>query len=379
MDNEATPAQSQKALGRTEKFRILVDKVLMANNRWIMGENQVREIAEAGFNVVSPRQGGDNMDEVRKVAKTARKYGIFHMPWMRGSLVAKGNVKRVWEDGYEQDIASPNSDELWDWMTGMIVNYARISVECLALIGVFLDYENYSPGHRRWECYNLSYDDKIVGEFAASRGLKLPGPRPKDGGWHAWLAGQGLQAQFADFQVAHWRARCRSLRQAVDKVNPAFQFCVYPAPGDTFPFMDNAVYPEWATMAAPLILADRKIYGRSKVKHRESLESNRELLRRRVARAKALSPHIIYTSGIDPIVRGADPEFSGRNAAMISAEADGYWVFYEGPTYASQGHRDYWQWFKRANQAIINGTQNAFANGERETPDPAETADAKSQ
>lgn len=376
---ERTAADRREALGRSEKLRVLVDKVLMANNGWIMGDTQVREIAEAGFNVVSPRRGGEDMDEVRKVAKAAQKYGIFHMPWMRGTLVAKGNVKLVWDDGDEQDIASPNSDELWDWMTGTIVTYAKISVECPALIGVFLDYENYSPGHHRWECYNLSYDDKIVSEFAASRGLKLPGPRPKDGGWNTWLASQGLQAQFSDFQVSHWRARCRSLRQAVDKVNPRFQFCIYPAPGEPFPFMDNAVYPEWATKAAPLILADRKIYGRSKVKHRESLESNRELLRQRVARAKAQIPNLIYTSGIDPIVKGADPEFSGRNAAMIAAEADGYWVFYEGPTYTKQDHRDYWQWFSRANQAITKGTQDSFANGERETPDPAEPRDAKLQ
>ena len=31
--------------------------------------------------------------------------------------------------------------------------------------------------------------------------------------------------------------------------------------------------------------------------------------------------------GIDPAVRGADPEFSGKNAVAISEVTDGYWIF----------------------------------------------------
>ena len=73
MKDRTDSTHRRETLGRTEKLRVLVDKVLMANNRWIMGDSQVREIAEAGFNVVSPRQGGENMDEVRKVAMAFAK------------------------------------------------------------------------------------------------------------------------------------------------------------------------------------------------------------------------------------------------------------------------------------------------------------------
>ena len=81
------------ALGRTDKLRIVVDKVLMAANGWVMTDDHVRQIAEAGFNVVSPRLGNDDMQEVRKIARLARKHGIFHLPWMRGTLTAKTGPK----------------------------------------------------------------------------------------------------------------------------------------------------------------------------------------------------------------------------------------------------------------------------------------------
>jgi hypothetical protein len=67
----------------------------------------------------------------------------------------------------------------------------------------------------------------------------------------------------------------------------------------------------------------------------------------------------IYAGGIDPVVRGADPEFSGKNAVMISEVTDGYWIFYEGPTYTKQDHADYWKWFTWANGAIADGNFKA--------------------
>ena len=93
-----------------------------------------------------------------------------------------------------------------------------------------------------------------------------------------WLEQQGLHDKFAAFQVNHWRERCRALRKAVDAIAPEFQFCIYPAPGT--PFMVQAVYPEWATEQAPLILADASTYGRpSRFKsEQESLQGNRDRL-----------------------------------------------------------------------------------------------------
>ena len=60
-----------------EKPRILVDKVLMAGNNWVMTEQHVREIKAAGFNVVCPRIGGTDPARIRKVAAMAQRHGMF--------------------------------------------------------------------------------------------------------------------------------------------------------------------------------------------------------------------------------------------------------------------------------------------------------------
>ena len=44
-------------LGRDVKLKILVDKVMQPEANWTTEEWMVRETAEAGFNVYSPRHG----------------------------------------------------------------------------------------------------------------------------------------------------------------------------------------------------------------------------------------------------------------------------------------------------------------------------------
>ena len=111
-----------------EKPRILVDKVLMLDNGWVMTEAHVKEIKEAGFNVVSPRIGGTNPSRVRKVAAMAQKHDMFYVAWMRGSREAKDGLKYVYSDGHDCDICSPNSDELWDWMEKTILDLWMMKV-----------------------------------------------------------------------------------------------------------------------------------------------------------------------------------------------------------------------------------------------------------
>ncbi|MFV2065880.1 MAG: hypothetical protein ACC645_02800 [Pirellulales bacterium] len=359
-------------LGRRVKLTVLVDKVMQPQADWVTKEWMIREAVEAGFNVFSPRVGHDRLDEVRQVTEWCAKYGIYHMPWMRGSLSAprgpQADGKRLaWASGAEQPLWSPNSDEFWEWTTRYIVEYARISAKNRHLMGVFLDYENYAPDrHGQGNLYALSYDDVILRKFARSKGIDLPPLKlaeRKD-----WLERQGQHEAFAEFQVNHWRERCRALRQAVDRLDPTFQFCIYPAPGT--PFMVQAAYPEWATERAPLILADASTYGRASrfLHEQEALKVNREKLLKRRQIAEAAGIPFIYTGGIDPIVRGADPEFSGKNAVAISEITDGYWIFYEGPTYTKQDHADYWKWFTWANRAIAAGHFDARSEA-RQTPE----------
>ncbi len=357
-------------LGRGEKLRILVDKVMQPQAGWVTEEWMVEAAAEAGFNVFSPRQGGDGLDEVRQVTAWCAEYGIYHMPWMRGTLVApdgdEAKGKRVvWANGSEQPLWSPNSDEFWTWTNGLIVEYARISVEMPQLIGVFLDYENYWPGGMG-NCYGLSYDDIILRRFAEAKGTELPELALEQRA--AWLDGQELHDEFRQFQIDHWRGRCRALRRAVDEHNPTFRFCTYPAPGTLF--MVEATYPEWATAQAPLILADACTYGRPSrfLPQLEALGANRQKLLRNMEAPKAAGIPFTYAGGIDPVVTGADPEFCGRNAVMISEVTDGYWVFYEGPTYTEQDHADYWKWFTWANGRIAVGDLATWREP-RETPE----------
>ncbi|HNZ18122.1 MAG: hypothetical protein GXX88_07040 [Candidatus Hydrogenedentes bacterium] len=362
-------APPRDQLGREVKLRIVVDKVMQPEAAWKTEEWMIEESARAGFNVYSPRIGFDDLSAVRQVTAWCEQHGIYHMPWMRGSLTApngpEAEGKRlVWDNGLEQPLWSPNADEFWDWTEKYIVEYAKMSAENRHLMGVFLDYENYAPG-RTGNLYSLSYDDVILRKFAGARGLDLP---ELDGAARKpWLDEQGLHEAFEAFQVAHWRERCRHLRQRVDEHDPTFQFCIYPAPGT--PFMIQATYPEWATPRAPIILADASTYGRPAryLPERESLERNRQLLIERLQTAKDAAVPFIYAGGIDPVVRGADPEFCGKNAVAITSVTDGYWIFYEGPRYKVD-HPAYWKWFTWANARIAEGGLDAWQQP-RETPE----------
>ena len=356
-------------LGRKIKLRILVDKVMQPQEGWVTKEWIVRETAKAGFNVFSPRRGHERLDEVRRVTEWCGKYGIFHIPWMRGSLAApkgpKADGKRVLlADGTEQPLWSACSDEFWDWTTRHVVAYAKIAAKTDRLIGVFLDYEDYWKGGHG-NLYQITYEDVILRPFLQGKGVKLPGIPP--GQRQAWLKKQALHDEFADFQVAHWRMRCRRLRQEVDKHDPKFRFCVYPAPGT--PFIVRACYREWATKDAPIILADASVYGRGSrtLPQADALERNRRKLLAGMKIPRRAGVPFIYSGGIDPVVAGADPEFCGKNAVMISEVTAGYWVFYEGPKYRKD-HPDYFRWFTWANERIAGGRFKAWREP-RQTPE----------
>ena len=186
-------ALDRRQLGHSIKLAILVDKVMQPQANWVTEEWMVKEAAQAGFNVYSPRRGFDKPDEVKQVANWCEKYGIFFMPWMRGSLNAPegksaAGKRLVWASGNEQPLWSPNSDEFWDWTDRYIVDYAKLSTEKTHLIGVFLDYENYAPG-REANLYSLSYDDIIMKKFADAKGI--PFPKLELSQRKAWLEKQG--------------------------------------------------------------------------------------------------------------------------------------------------------------------------------------------
>jgi hypothetical protein len=106
---QAADRPPRAELGRSVKLSILVDKVMRPEAGWHTEEWMVAEAAKAGFNVWSPRLGGEDRDEVLRVNQWCRRYGISHIPWMRGFLTApEGETaagrRLVWASGAEQPL-----------------------------------------------------------------------------------------------------------------------------------------------------------------------------------------------------------------------------------------------------------------------------------
>lgn len=339
-------------LGPPGKWRILVDKVLMKQNNWVMTEDHVLEIKEAGFNIISPRKGGTESDRVRHVSRLAQKHGMYYVAWMRGSIKTDTGLKYVHADGSEQSMYSPNADELWAWMTRIVLEHARISLEIPSMIGTFFDFENYGPRKRgKGDLYQLSYDAVIIKKFFEGKSTALPDFLPAER--EPWLRENGLLKEFSSFQINYWRMKAKKLRKQVDAINPHYLMILYPAPGTLF--MTEALYLEWATAQAPLVLADASTYGKpmNNMPDVLALAANKKRLSGRFRTVKKRHIPVLYLGGIDPIVRGATPEFCGKNASMISEVTDGYWVFYEGPEYDGE-HPEYFKRFKEANEDILS-------------------------
>ena len=364
-------------LRQEDKLRILVDKVLSYETRPHVTESQVQEIAEAGFNVLVPRWGGEDMNLVREGAELAQKHGMWFMPWIRGSAYTKDpNEMMVWRDGVvgTKALYSPNSDELWEKITDWLLGHAKLSTQIPAIIGTFVDFENYDTHGGYGHCYPLSYDQMILTRFAAAQGVEIPSLPRKDR--YSWLKEHGLHQTFAEFQLENWRRRCRQLRRRIDAINPEFRLAVYPVPGPLF--VTEAVFEHWSTVRAPLILADAATYGRPMhfVNEQASLRENRRKLLDHIAYIRRLGFPFVYTSGIDPVVELGNPEFHGKNADMIASVADGYWVFYEGPTYGQEDHRATFDWFAQANHSIRQGLFN-LQYQKRKTPEPVNPTEIK--
>ncbi|MHB8993845.1 MAG: hypothetical protein ACYC63_01180 [Armatimonadota bacterium] len=367
MAQDSWEERRDKLGSREEPYRILVDKVLSLSNQWVMTPEHVAEIKAAGFNVVVPRIGADDNVRVERVARMAQAQNMFYMPWIRGTIIEKGDPKLRFTDarGRHGELGSPNADALWDYWRDRILFYARLSREVPSVMGVFLDFENYDPGSiGGGMCYTLSYDEPVLQRFAAAQGIALPDPLPTDRA--AWLGEQKLTELFRDYQVTQWRTRARELREAVDALNPRFQFVVYPASHSLF--IQEAVWREWHTRQAPLIMAEVDTYWRREFELGAALENVRKIVVNRRAELDKVDPTIRYMAGLDPVVEGANPEFEGKSAVLGAEFTHGYWVFYEGPEYATT-HKDYFAWFRRANDLIAR-QDYALWRQPAETPNP---------
>jgi hypothetical protein len=342
-------------LNGKEKWRVLVDKVLQTGSTIKTEEWMVQTTAEAGFNVLSPRWRAEKLDEVEQIAKWSKKHGIYYLPWLRGSIpVPNGTVatghRLVWGNGEERALWSPNSVEYWNELEKMLIPYARLSLTHPSLFGVFFDYENYDRGGDRWNLFWLSYDDVILNKFANAKNVTIPELPLKER--KNWLTNNKLHDEFEQFQYNNWKNSAAQLKRKIINIAPKFLFVAYPSPGA--PFFTKAIYSAWSTSESPLILADPGSYGRSSLISNiaDSVQENKHIINNRRKEIIATGAPYRIIGGIDPIVKGADPEFSGKNAVGLAESTEGYWIFYEGPKFGQPDHRAYWKWFTWANNVI---------------------------
>ena len=364
--------QLRQSLGSKQNpYRILVDKVLMASNGWVMTPEHVAEIKATGFNAVVPRIGADDNARVERVARMAAEQGMFYLPWIRGTREEKGDPSLRATDarGRHGNLASPNADALWNYWEDRVLFYAKLAAEVPSVLGVFLDFENYDTVKiGGGMCYTLSYDEPILRRFCEAAGLALPNPLPEDRA--EWLERQKQTQAFQDFQVNGWRSRARALRQAVDAIAPHFQFVVYPASQSLF--IKEAIWREWHTPAAPLVMAEVETYWRREYDLDKALARLQNVMQETRANLDGIDPTIRYMAGLDPVVSGANPEFEGKSAVLGAEFGHGYWVFYEGPKYPEE-HRDYFDWFRRANDVIAKQDYSLWRQP-AETPNPLDEA-----
>jgi hypothetical protein len=367
--------QLRQSLGSKQNpYRILVDKVLMLSNGWVMTPEHVAEIKATGFNAVVPRIGADDNARVERVARMAAEQGMFYLPWIRGTREEKGDPSLRATDarGRHGNLASPNADALWNYWEDRILFYAKLAAEVPSVLGVFLDFENYDTVKiGGGMCYTLSYDEPVLRRFCEAAGLTLPTPLPEDRA--EWLEQQGQTQAFRDFQVNGWRSRARALRQAVDAVAPHFQFVVYPASQSMF--IKEVVWREWHTPQAPLIMAEVETYWRRDYDLDKALTRLQKVMQDTRTSLDEVDPTIRYMAGLDPVVRGANPEFEGKSAVLGAEFGHGYWVFYEGPKY-DEDHPEYFAWYRRANEAIARQDYSLWRQP-AETPNPLDEAMAR--
>ena len=326
MTREGWQQLRQSTGSKQNPYRILVDKVLMASNGWVMTPEHVAEIKATGFNAVVPRIGADDNTRVERVARMAAEQGMFYMPWIRGTREEKGDPSLRATDarGRYGNLASPNADALWNYWEDRILFYAKLATE-VPSSSVFSLILKIATRLRLAAVCAMSVLRRA--DFAAilkSVGLTLPNPRRKTAP-SGWSSRSRLRPSMISGQ---WlRSRARALRQAVDAIAPHFQFVVYPASQSLF--IKEVVWKEWHTPQAPLVMAEVETYWRREYDLGKSLTRLQKVMQETRASLDSVDPTIRYMAGLDPVVRGANPEFEGKSAVLGAEFGHGYWVFYE--------------------------------------------------
>ena len=331
--------------------RIMVAKVFPRDVDALPQEKYFRMVGEAGFDVIIPVKGRDNPKLIDKCVRLAEKYGMRHILVRRGTEPAGDSDEHfIWQNGVRQDMARPFSDKLWkDTILPRAAAHARRSKTSPA-VGMWLDFELYEKNDQQnvqW----YTYDDLTIREFTAETGREIPDLPSEDR--YDWFADNGLLDAFQAYQRNRYRDQVRHVRQEVDKINPRFQFGLYPGPVQ--PFLPIAC-KELATDMAPIVLTPAETYGRaiSTLPDSICLDSSRIWCRRARALAETHDfPHLIF-GGVMPGYQGADPAWNAKNAYTVGSGVDGYWAFFQ-QVLPGTTIEEYMTFFTAANTALDQG------------------------
>jgi hypothetical protein len=354
---------SYNPFGSKEKVSIFINIVMSVANAYKHEAWMVDVAKNAGFNTyIAPRiQSTLTIEDIADWCD-ARDMKTFQ--WQRGTSAVSltdstYDGKRYFPGTGEEAILSPNSDELWTYLTGIASTCATSSLTHPVIKGLFFDFENYNyPDNAGYhQAYLLSYDDVIIGKYETARNITVSATPPLR---KQWLIDNNYHDDFETFQLDHWRERVSQLREDIDAINPQFQFYVYPFGNfDTnnrppFLYGENAPISKLSTAQSPIALAHYQSYfAPYSIIHDADLQMPyiRNMINDSISYAEEFGTPYMMSAGFDPICLDFY-EFLAR-APIAGAElGEGYWVFYEGLDYPSEEHTDCMDWFTWSNAKI---------------------------
>lgn len=342
-----------------------------------LSDSEFRKLSDAGFTVAVSLWAEDP----RVFAIRAANAGLSTMNWNLG-LVDKKNDgdSTITRQGKSTRYTTPYSPQAWKELTDMVVGLAKISLENPSFVGVCLDFEIYDPANLDGFCE--SYDDQSFRAFLAGAGHDVPNPLPAPDARWEWLHKKSLLQMYSGYQADLVAARARTLRKAIDAVNPRFQIGVY-GWGVLVPPVTHGL----ATAQAPALVLDATAYGRTlypydpKQPDRLGLKWTKTILTQIREDAYNRFDNVIFLGGHYPQAPGPIDgafKFTVKQAYDSVAYGDGYWIWTDWETPAPWTDRGKWQddmvaYFRQANNALDAGDTTWAAREPESIPAPAAT------
>lgn len=325
-----------------EDYRILVDKIFSRNPTRALLDGDYQRIKELGFNVLSPRNSGVDVEMMERDLKLCREAGLKFLPWLRGTLdnTTASKLQLTHFTGIAAPLYTPDCKAWQDYMRNWLDLYARKQKNDPAMLGVFLDFEHYAKP-KIMEPYDYSYDQANLARYRSETGKSVIGNGTRDAGFEQW-------------QKKNWQKQCAVLAADVKSISPDFKFFIYPT--ISTPFLD-VFASEMQKQGLQVYNAGCETYDTPSFYSNEGIRDwASEVIRKSAAKTVSVLPEVKYLGGLDPAVSGNPPDVMALKMCAIAENSSGYWIFFEGFTRDEHVFKDYCDAFVKANQGITNKT-----------------------